>query len=200
MTGDGETGRHGLKKLPLSKQLIFAAIVGGVTFVISALLGALTARVPASEHMTPTWFTGLLFGAVAGVVYLMVSGNRAMPLADDATRAAALAGPGGDAAQLLVVRRGYVGKLAGVDVLVDGVVATQLKSPRFAALRLAPGSHEVVATVQGKATSPQVIDLAAGETAVIRIDMAIGRAQLVREPDVAALRRVLADVPMIAAT
>lgn len=190
-----------MTKLPLSKQLTFGAIVGGVSFVTSALLAMLAAAAGggAAQQSTPPWFIGLIFGVVAGTVYLLLSGNRKLPLADDAARARALAGPEGGQAQLLVVREGFVGKLAGVDVLVDGVAATQLKSPRFAALALAPGRHEVVATVQGKSTEAVPLDLSAGETAVLRIDMAIGRAKLTRESDVAAVRRRLSGIPMVGA-
>ena len=109
-----------------------------------------------------------------------------------------LAGPAAGAAQLLVYRQGFVGKLAGVDILVDGEVATQLKSPRFAALMLTPGRHELMAEVQGKRTKPLPIDLASGETAAVRVNMAIGRADLIREPDLVAVRRTLAGVSMVA--
>jgi hypothetical protein len=187
-----------MTKLPLSKQLIFVAIVGGVAFVVSALLGMLAAAAgPNAEHTTSPWFIGMIFGVVAGTIYLALAGNRKVALAGDADRARALAGPQTGEAQLLVVREGFVGKLAGVDVLVDGAPATQLKSPRFAALSVAPGRHEVVATVQGKPTEPLILTLEAGEAAVIRIDMAIGRAKLAREPDVVEARRRLATIPMV---
>lgn len=189
-----------MSKLPLSKQLIFAAIVVGTAFVVSALLTALTtaAGTAGTERATPPWFIGMIFGVVAGTVYLLLSGNRRVPLADDAERARALLGAEGGQAQLLVFRQGFVGKLAGVDVLVDGAVATQLKSPRFAALSVMPGRHELVATVQGKRTDPVAVEVAAGETAALRIDMAIGRAKLIRETDVSDVRRRLAGVPMVA--
>lgn len=187
-----------MTKLPLSKQLIFVAIVGGVAFVVAALFGMLAAAAgPNAEHSTSPWFIGMIFGVVAGTIYLALAGNRKVALAGDADRTRALAGPDAGQAQLLVVREGFVGKLAGVDVLVDGTPATQLKSPRFAALSLAPGRHEVVATVQGKRTEPLALDIQAGETAVVRIDMAIGKAKLTQEPDVGAARRRMATIPMV---
>lgn len=186
-----------MKKLPLSKQLTFGAIVAGVSFLVSFLLAAITSGVPDNARTTPTWFIGLIFGTVAGAVYLLLANNKRMPLADDTERTKALAGPATGAAQLLVFRQGFVGKLAGVDVLIDGTVATQLKSPRFAALTIAPGRHEVLAEVQGKRTEPLLLDLAPDEVAAVRIDMAIGRAKLTREADVAVARRALAKVPMV---
>lgn len=187
-----------MKKLPLSKQLTFGAIVLGSSFAISFLLGLITARVPPEELTTPNWFIGLIFGVVAGTVYLMLANNRHMPLADNAARAAALAGPGAGEAQLLVYRQGFVGKMAGIDIWIDGAVATQLKSPRFAALTLTPGRHELFAEVQGKRTKPLPVELAPGEAMAVRVNMAIGRADLIVERDLAVVRRTLASVPMIA--
>jgi len=188
------------RKLPLSKQLTLGAVVGGTAFLVSATLSAITAGVPADRQTTPTWFIGLIFGSVAGAVYLMLSGNRSVPLADDAARTAALAGPADPAgAQLLVMRQGFVGKLAGVDVSVDGRVATQLKSPRFAALAVTPGRHELVAAVQNRRSEPLAVEVAAGETAVVRLTVGLGKLELVREPDLATARRALATVPMVTA-
>ena len=189
-----------MTKLPLSKQLTFVAIVGGVAFVVSTLLGMLAAAAgPNAERGTPSWFIGMVLGVTVGSFYLLLAGNRKVRLAGGAERIRALGGPEAGQAQLLVVREGFIGKLAGVDVLIDGAPVTQLKSPRFAALPLAPGRHEVVARVQGKSTEPLTVDAGAGETVVVRIEMGIGKAKLTREHDVAAARQRVAKIPMVAA-
>ncbi len=182
--------------MTLKKQLTFVAIVGGVAFVTAFLLGAITAGAPTPPTVSPA-FIGLIFGVVAGTVYLGLAGNRKVPLADEASRTRALQGAEPGSAQLIVLREGFYGKAAGVDVSIDGVVRTQLKSPRFAALALAPGRHEVGAEVQRRSAVPVTVELAAGETQVLRIKVGMGKPALVPEADVAAIRASLANVPMV---
>lgn len=181
----------------LKKQLTFVAIVAGVAFLTSFALAFITAGAPNPPTTSPT-FIGLIFGVVAGSVYLALSTNRKMRIADDATRARALQGASAEGAQLIVLREGFYGKAAGVDVSVDGTVRTQLKSPRFAALELAPGRHEIAAAVQGRKALPVTVDLAAGETQVLRIKVGMGKPTLIAEADVVAIRASLARVPMVA--
>jgi hypothetical protein len=184
---------------PIRTQLIAGAIVAGVAFLTS---GALAFFIAASgaPRTTPTWLTGLCLGVVAGAIYLALSGNRSVRAVDGPERDRALAGAAPDAAQILVYREGFVGKLAGVDVSVDGVVRTQLKSPRFAALAVSPGRHDLVASAQGRSSPPAQVEVGAGETAVVRIAMGLSvRLTLIRETDVAGARRKLAGVAMVAA-
>jgi hypothetical protein len=96
-----------------------------------------------------------------------------------------------------VVREGFYGKAAGVDVSIDGEVRTQLKTPRFAALDLAPGRHEVSAALQKRMAVPVTIDLAPGETRVLRLNIGMGKPRLTQEADIAAIRASLARVPMV---
>lgn len=183
----------------MNRSLMFVVIVVAVSFTASFLFSfAITA---AGGTVTDRWapvFIGLSLGAVAGAIALALKGNRKVAMADGAARTAALRDVQDGGARLLVVRQGFVGKLAGVDVAVDGTVRTQLKSPRFAALALAPGRHAVTASVQGKTTDPVTLDLAPGETAALRIEVGLGKVAIQREADVVALRTVLAGVPMVA--
>ncbi|HWU96378.1 MAG TPA: hypothetical protein VN029_12330, partial [Sphingomonas sp.] len=103
-----------------------------------------------------------------------------------------------EGAQLIVVREGFYGKAAGVDVSVDGAVRTQLKSPRFAAIDLAPGRHEVVASLQKRISQPVAVELTPGETQVLRLKVGMGKPTLSPETDIAAIRTSLARVPMVA--
>ncbi len=48
-----------------------------------------------------------------------------------------------DQALLIVYREGFVGKAAGMDLSVDDRFVAQLKSPRFTAISVAPGGHQL---------------------------------------------------------
>lgn len=80
-------------------------------------------------------------GMGAGLSYLLLGNNRKVIVATRNVRQAALDAPPptDGTARLIVVRQSPMGMLVGVDVAVDGVTVTQLKSPRFAILSIAPG-------------------------------------------------------------
>lgn len=186
-----------MKKLPLSKQITFALIIAGVAAFTSFVLSFTVAAISdGADRPGPSPLIGLSFGVVAGMIYLALSGNRAVALADDAARRAALTPVNNESARLLVYRQGFVGKLAGVDVQVDGAVRTQLKSPRFAALSVAPGRHTLVAEVQNKRSDPLELTLAANDTVAVQIVMTLGKPKLALQNTDAA-RQTLAQVPMV---
>ncbi|WP_076073073.1 hypothetical protein [Sphingomonas montana] len=181
----------------MGRTVKFVLIVTLVSGLTSFLLTFLTATGQRSQS-DPT-FIGLVFGMTAGVAFLLLSGNRRIPLADDATRRAVLAEPAAaGAARLLIVRESKVGMMVGVDVEVDGAVVTQLRSPRFAAVTVSPGRHACVAIAQGRRSAPLAIDAEAGGTVVLRISTGFGGIKLTREDDSPALRTALAKVPMVA--
>ncbi|WP_380785027.1 hypothetical protein [Sphingomonas sp. R86521] len=177
------------------KFVVIVMLVSGVT---SFLLTALAAG--GQRHQADPSFISVVFGMTAGIVFLLFSGTRRVPLADEATRRAVLAEPTAAAgtARLLVVRESKMGMMIGVDVEVDGAVVTQLKSPRFAAITISPGRRVCVAIAQGKRTAPLVVDVADGETAVVRITAGLMGMKLAREDDTPALRATLAKVAMVA--
>src|SRR5262249_25181437 len=99
-------------------------------------------------------YSGLIAGAGAGVVVAIVlfnlSGNRRTTTAHAGARQRALgfaAEPG--KAALYLVRTGFVGKMAGMNVAVDGREVAQLKSPRFTRIDIAPGAHTLRASFGG---------------------------------------------------
>lgn len=179
----------------MSRTIKFVLIVTAVSGTTAFLLAALAAR---AGHSGPP-FISTVFGMVAGITYLLLTGNRKVAIADAETRRLALAdtAPTDGTARILVVRQVVVGVMTGVDVVVDGVVLTQLKSPRFAVVPLNAGRHEIVAVAQGRKTKPLTLDLRAGETAAVRISAGLSGVKLAREPDTAALRASLAKVPMV---
>lgn len=136
----------------------------------------------------------------AGLPYLLLGNNRKVIVATRNVRQAALDAPPptDGTARLIVVRQSRMGMLVGVDVAVDGVTVTQLKSPRFAILSIAPGRREVVAMAQGKSSRPQVIDVSAGDAAALRVATGFGGVKITPKADGPQLRSTPATVPMVA--
>lgn len=188
-----------MRKLPLRQQLTLGLLVFVTAGVVSGLFAFLaTFAGPRQGELMPSWIIGLSAGTVVGAMYLALAGNKRVALADDAARAAALAPDAGET-RLLVFRQGFVGKLQGIDILVDGAVRAQLKSPRFAVLALPPGDHVVETQMMGKRSAPLAVPVAAGETAAVQVHVSLGKARPERRPDVAAVRAALASVPMVVA-
>jgi hypothetical protein len=175
------------------------ALVAVVAVVVAGVMGFISGA--AGARGTGTLVTnaaiGGSFAICALAIYIGLRNNRNVARASDGERQAALAGPKAGMAQLLVYRDGFVGKLAGVDVVLDNAVVAQLKSPRFAALDVAPGAQRFTASAQGKTTDPIMLSLAEGEVAVIHVSMVLGGVRAEREDDVAAVRAKLAAVPMV---
>lgn len=186
------------KKLTLRQQLTLTGIILGVSFIVSAALAAITAGVPPEDRTISPWFIGMIFGVVAGATYLGLTGNRKVGRATDAERDRALSPVTDGQARLLVVREGYVGKLAGVDVAIDGETRTQLRAPRFAAIDLAPGDHQVTATLRGRTSGPVTVTLAAGETAALSLTFRLGNnIEFRREDDLPSLAARLRMIEMV---
>ena len=121
----------------MKRTAIFVLIVTVVAGAFSFVMTGLTARMPAPPDPT---FAAVALGMAAGALFLLLSGNRRVRVADAATRAATLAeSPAVGMARLLIVRQSKIGVMVGVDVEVDGAIVTQLKSPRFAVVRCRSG-------------------------------------------------------------
>ncbi|RMB51901.1 hypothetical protein C8J44_2926 [Sphingomonas sp. PP-CE-3A-406] len=189
-----------MKKLPLSKQLIFVGIVFGVAMLTSFVLAFFAAAAAGrSGQPLPSPIIGLSLGVVAGAIYLGLAGNRRVALASGTARQAALAPVVDGSARLIVFRRGFVGKLAGVDVYLDGEVRTQLKSPRFAALTVTPGVHALETRMHNKPSASLTVEAIANATTIIEVEVAMKQATPVQRGDDADLRAVLAGTPMVVA-
>ena len=189
-----------MKTLPLSKQLIFVAIVFGVAMLTSFVLAFIaSAAAGRSGQPLPSPIIGLSLGVVAGAVYLGLAGNKRVALASGDARQAALAPVGDGSARVIVFRRGFVGKLAGVDVYLDGAARTQLKSPRFAALTVSPGVHTLETRMQNKPSKALAVEAFANATVIVEIEVGMKQATPVQRTDDAGLRAVLASTPMVVA-
>jgi hypothetical protein len=129
------------------------------------------------------------------MMYKSLSGNRRLEKMSDADRSRALA-EAPVAARALVYREGFMAKLAGFDIAIDGVSYAQLKSPQSVAIDLPAGEHQLVVKVAGKNQPPFAFSAGTGEIAVIRIGMGIAGAEISRE-DAAYARTKLTTIPMV---
>ena len=153
-----------------------------VAFVVSGGLSFLAAAGGADPGFTPA-LVGMIFGTFTAYIMANLAGNKKGVAASDADKQAAvsLTPPPGQAL-LIVMREGFVGMAAGLNVTVDGRIVAQLKSPRFTAIPLSVGSHEMelaFAALAGKQNKPAVerFGAGAGEVVVYRAKVAIGALQ-----------------------
>ena len=182
-------------------------IVIGV--VAGLCMGLLIKMFVFPEGIAP-YFYGL--GCTVFVAYILanLAGNRKVAAADAAERAAALAmrAPPGKAL-LIPYREGFVAKLAGMNLALDGREFVQLTAPKFACLAVSPGRHTLTGAFGGLA-GPQSrpasleFDAAEGSVTVVRIHSKMGLVQggiaFTPEPDPAAVRAKLERMPMAAAS
>lgn len=122
--------------MPRNLVVYGLAVLGGLAgyFVLRSLLGG--------DVMIVLALVGL---AAAGmIVFRNLQTNRKVAEAtfdqrDEALQFTSVAGK----AALYIFRNQFVGRAVGVNVLIDGREAAQLKSPRFTRLLLTPGSHRI---------------------------------------------------------
>jgi hypothetical protein len=154
----------------------------------------------------------LMIAVGAGVVTFLLmynlSGNRAVANADEATRRRAIAfDVWPDKTALYLVRQGFVGMAAGMNVDVDGKSVAQLKSPRFTRLDIAPGVHNVSASFGGglaSQTKPVTLQFtgAPSEIVVLKLSMSLGALKnqvQIERVSVESVRSALSSMQMTAA-
>lgn len=111
---------------------VLAGLVG--YFILRSLLGG--------ELVLIVALIALAAGAV--VVTRNLQTNRKVAEASFEQREEALRfTPVSDKGALYVFRNQYVGRAVGINVVVDGREAAQLKSPRFTRILLTPGTHRI---------------------------------------------------------
>lgn len=131
-------------------------IVGGglvliLSFMMGLLEGGLGVQFGVERLIIP-----LTIGAIAGYALYNLSGNRHVEEADPETQRRALAfeaAPPGQTA-LYLIRTGFVGMAAGMNVEIDGKHVAQLKSPRFTRIDV-PNGHHVIRASFGGGLAPQ---------------------------------------------
>jgi hypothetical protein len=180
------------------------AIIAG--FVAAAVMTFLMSFV--FEGLTP-YLYGIFTGGFFAYIFANLAGNRKLPIADAAEKQAALAlKPPAGKSLLAVYREGFVAKLAGLNIAVDGKEFAQLTAPKFTVLALPPGTHTLTCGFGGLA-GPQSkpgtyqFDVPADGVATVRIGVAFGiiRGSMRFTPlaNLATARAKLAGMPMVKA-
>jgi hypothetical protein len=157
--------------------------------------------------------TPYIYGAFTGmfVAYIFgnLAGNKKLPIATAGEKEAALAlKPPPGKALLVVFREGFVAKLAGLNLALDGKAFAQLTAPKFTVLALPPGAHTLTCGFGGLA-GPQsksgtyAFEVAEAGVAVVGIGVAMGLVQgsMTFTPiaDVDAARARVTRMPMVKA-
>jgi hypothetical protein len=178
-------------------RILIGAVVGIATYWLMTSV----------DGPDPMWIVAAL-GSVIATVYILtaLAGNRRVSMAgaDAKAKALELEPPPGKAL-LVVARQGFVAKLVGLDIALDGQVFAQLKSPAFSILQIAPGSHTLTCgtaapSIQGK-PGGYAFSADAGAVVGVIINVGIGTGySFTQANDVALLRRKLAGAPMVLAT
>jgi hypothetical protein len=186
------------------QKFLVPFIAGFVTaFVINFLMGL--------GGMEKGDNSGLIAGIGAGVVVAVVlfnlSGNRRTAAADAGAKSRALAfTPTPGKAALYLVRTGFVGKMAGMNLAIDSRDVAQLKSPRFTRVDVAPGAHTLRASFGGglagqTKASELAFTCADGEIVVMKLAMSMGVLQnpvKIERSNADAVRGELAGMQMTA--
>ena len=139
--------------------IVAGLIVGGA---ISFGFGMLDSLIVARGGQSLGWMTRVGVGTALGVVTMAIvgalSGNKALVLAGSAEDQRAKAfQPDPQLGVVYVFRDAFVGKLVGIDLLVDGAPQAQLRGKTFVRLALAPGSHQLSSVQPGQSNR---VDLA----------------------------------------
>ena len=191
----------------MNKTVVWVLVGFAVAFVLAFLVNAMAAAAGTRLGIT-AWFLPLIIGAFVAYIGGNLSGNRRTPKASADVRAKALTlTPEPGAALLVVFREGFVGKAAGMNLSLDGREFAQLKSPRFTAIRIEPGSHNLTVAFGGLAApqnnaGDQTFTVSAGQVAIFRATLAMGAIKntIRLEPvdDLAWARSRLERMPMTA--
>ncbi|HVN02451.1 MAG TPA: hypothetical protein VMT68_19785 [Caulobacteraceae bacterium] len=184
------------KYVPAIIAGVVAAIV--MTFLMGFVFGGITPLI-----------YGLGTGAFVAYIFANLAGNKKLPIASDQEKTAALElKPPPGKSLLVVYREGFVAKLAGLNVAVDGKGFAQLTAPKFTTLVLSPGTHTLTCGFGGLAgpqSKPGVyeFDVAADQVAGVGIGVSMGLVQgsmsFVPVADVGAVRAKVAKMPLVKA-
>jgi hypothetical protein len=182
-------------------------IVGFVVALIVSIGFGFVDSLQGENHAGGASLGGIGAGVAAAYLFYALSGNRRIASASNADKRAALdrAPPPGKAL-LFLYREGYIAKLVGLNLTVDGKPVGQLKSPRFTCVVVNPGAHEITcqfgAQIGGPAqTGHCSVDAPADGALAVRITAHIALTkgsgvQLEPQADVAAAKARMAGMPM----
>jgi hypothetical protein len=179
------------------KNLLIALAVTFVAGVVIMYVGA-----------TSSLAMAVVLGVAVFFALHMTSRNRKEVRVDDAHRLSSLraVAPAGQAL-LYIYREGFVGKLVGWNVSLDGTSLAQLRSPRFTQTTLGPGSHTLAVSLDGPAANQnkpaeETFVAQPGDVIVFAMKSKMGALSntlsFVRELDTPSALRKLSKIPMVA--
>jgi len=182
-------------------------IAFAVAFVAGVGLGFLNSLSGSSSETT--FILPVVLGVLVFFILQMRAGNRKEVRVDAAGRQSLLsaAAPAGQAL-LYVYREGFMGKMVGWNVSLDGAALAQLRSPRFTQTALSPGAHTLAVSLGGLAGTQNkpaetIFEAKPGEVIVMAMKSKMGAMSntlfFVREPDATAALQKLSKIPMVAA-
>lgn len=150
-----------------TKWIILAAVAGVFGFFLGP---ALMRGLPGGLGVL---IVAVLFLAVIGYIVYILAGNKggkaATPamLADARTMAAA---PG--KGRIYIVRRGFMGGLAGMKVDIRGVAAGHVRMNQFVMAEVSPGTYEIETAMARNGMKPSnsesTVTVAEGEIVVVQ--------------------------------
>lgn len=147
-----------------------------VLMIVAAVIGALLGPRLGESFSGGTIIVvfGLFLVAVIGFVVWSLSGNKVGKPASSAALADARAfTPTLGSARIYVVRRGFMGGVAGMKVVIDGVAAGQIRMNQFVMTEVPPGTYTVETAMARNGVKPSnsqsTLTLGSGEIAVILV-------------------------------
>jgi len=190
----------------MSAKAIRAVIIGFiVAFVISLAMAWLDA-IAGQPDLPQEVLIGAVFGAITAYILGNLAGNRSIASASGADRAAAIARTPPPGKMLLyVVREGFIARMAGLNISIDGRPVAQLKAPRFTLIALPARQTTLGAAFGGLAGAQSkpneiVLEPPANGILVVKITIAMGLVQgsvkFAVAPDAEAARKSLASTTM----
>lgn len=159
----------------LTAGIVGLVVAGAISFGLNFITAAGGEKPDATG-----WIVGAVFGAIAAYAAANMAGNRRETKASAAEKTQALTFQPPEGQGLLVVYRdGYIGKLVGLNLALDGRPFAQIKSPRFTAVAVTPGEHVLTAGFGGLAgpqnkTNESKVTFRAGEVLVVKASVAMG--------------------------
>ena len=190
----------------MSAKAIRAVIIGFiVAFVVSLAMAWLDA-IAGQPDLPQEVLIGAVFGAITAYILGNLAGNRSIASASGADRAAAIARTPPPGKMLLyVVREGFIARMAGLNISIDGRPVAQLKAPRFTLIALPARQTTLGAAFGGLAGAQSkpneiVLEPPANGVLVVKITIAMGLVQgsvkFAVAPDAEAARKSLASTTM----
>jgi hypothetical protein len=183
-----------------------AIVIGVIVAIVVGFLIGLLNSVATDTPPLNAWLFGAVAGAITAYILGNLSGNRSIANASDEQRREALARmPPPGKALLYLYRQGFVAKLAGLNLAIDGRVVAQLKAPRFTLVTVPARPLALTASFGGLAGSQSrkseiVVNASAGGIVVVKMTVAMGMVQgsvnMQPQPDPQAARQALASMAM----